>query len=254
MPKDTDTITFRPMTSEDVGAVPIGHQGDEQEVRARIQDLGSSAILAFDATQHVGQLQFRRYAADTRSPKGLWDPLYWGEFGNEAPALPDRTLSIYCYHVGQLDDTDDRDRADARYLFWNQGRGGIGLRLLDFLGSELRLGQDRPASAIGGVTGPRLRQCSTRRGCHHISSASVEDIHKAFRESGLYRILQISEPPAKPFSGEFSLHILRYLRRYLQESEERYSKVVEEREATTASCTLLLIETIFLHTRQPQNF
>ena len=69
MPKDTDTITFRPMTSEDVGAVPIGHQGDEQEVRARIQDLGSSAILAFDATQHVGQLQFRRYAADTRSPK-----------------------------------------------------------------------------------------------------------------------------------------------------------------------------------------
>ena len=123
MPKDTDTITFRPMTSEDVGTVPIGHQGDEQEVRARIQDLGSSAILAFDATQHVGQLQFRRYAADTRSPKGLWDPLYWGEFSNEAPALPDRTLSIYCYHVGQLDDTDDRD---ARY----QGRG-IGLRLLD---------------------------------------------------------------------------------------------------------------------------
>ena len=120
----TDTITFRPMTSEDVGTIPIGHQGDEQEVRARIQTLGSSAILAFDAAQHVGQLQFRRYAADTRSPKGLWDPLYWGEFGNAAPALPDRSLSIYCYHVGQLDDTDDRD---ARY----QGRG-IGLRLLDY--------------------------------------------------------------------------------------------------------------------------
>ena len=117
------TIHYRPMTAEDLGAVPIGHQGDEQEVRARIQDLGSSAILAFDGTQHVGQLQFRRYAADTRSPKGLWDPLYWGEFGNVAPALPDRSLSVYCYHVGQLDDTDDRD---ARY----HGRG-IGLSLLD---------------------------------------------------------------------------------------------------------------------------
>ena len=120
----TPTIHYRPMTAEDLGTVPIGHQGDEQEVRARIQDLGSSAILAFDGTQHVGQLQFRRYAADTRSPKGLWDPLYWGEFGTAAPALPDRSLSVYCYHVGQLDDTDDRD---ARY----QGRG-IGLRLLDY--------------------------------------------------------------------------------------------------------------------------
>ena len=118
------TIRYRPMTVEDIGAVPIGHQGDEQEVRARIQDLGASAVLAFDGPQHVGQLQFRRYAADTRSPKGLWDPLYWGEFGNAAPSLPDRSLSIYCYHVGQLDDTDDRD---ARY----QGRG-IGLRLLDY--------------------------------------------------------------------------------------------------------------------------
>ena len=119
----TPTIHYRPMTAEDLGTVPIGHQGDEQEVLARIQDLGSSAILAFDGTQHVGQLQFRRYAADTRSPKGLWDPLYWGEFGNVAPALPDRSLSVYCYHVGQLDDTDDRD---ARY----HGRG-IGLSLLD---------------------------------------------------------------------------------------------------------------------------
>ena len=117
------TIHYRPMTAEDLGAVPIGHQGDAQEVRTRIQDLGSSAILAFDGTQHVGQLQFRRYAAGTRSPKGLWDPLYWGEFGDVAPALPDRSLSIYCYHVGQLDDTDDRD---ARY----HGRG-IGQSLLD---------------------------------------------------------------------------------------------------------------------------
>ena len=120
----TSPIDYRPMTVEDLGTVPIGHQGDAQEVRARIQDLGASAILAFDGRQHVGQLQFRRYAADVRSPKGLWDPLYWGEFGRAAPALPDRSLAVYCYHVGQLDDTDDRD---PRY----QGRG-IGLGLLDY--------------------------------------------------------------------------------------------------------------------------
>jgi GNAT superfamily N-acetyltransferase len=39
--------------------------------------------------------------------------------------LPEQTLAVFCYHVGQLDDTEDRD---PRY----QGRG-IGLRLLDVL-------------------------------------------------------------------------------------------------------------------------
>ena len=38
-------------------------------------------------------------------------------------ALPERTLAVFCYHVGQLDDTEARD---PQY----QGRG-IGLRLLD---------------------------------------------------------------------------------------------------------------------------
>ena len=37
--------------------------------------------------------------------------------------LPPKTLALFCYHVGQLDDTDARD---ARYF----GRG-IGARLLD---------------------------------------------------------------------------------------------------------------------------
>ena len=71
MSKDSDTIHFRTMVVDDIGTVPIGHQGDQDEVKTRIRDLGSSAILAFDGNQHVGQLQFRRYAADTRSPKGL---------------------------------------------------------------------------------------------------------------------------------------------------------------------------------------
>ena len=123
MSKEADTISFRPMTAADVGSVPIGHQGEADEVRQRIADLGSSALLAFDGERHVGQLQFRRYAPGTRSPNSLWDPLYWADFDERDLGLPERTLAVFCYHVGQLADTDDRD---ARY----QGRG-IGLRLLD---------------------------------------------------------------------------------------------------------------------------
>jgi GNAT superfamily N-acetyltransferase len=120
-------INYRMMVLEDISSVPLGCQGSAQEIEARILDLGSCAVLAFDGVQHVGQLQFRRYRADLRSPDGLWDPRYWGDFGEHAPRLPENTLSVFCYHVGQLDDTQRRDR---RY----QGRG-IGLELLDhFLG------------------------------------------------------------------------------------------------------------------------
>ena len=125
MSNPSDTIVFRPMAAADIGTVPIGHQGEPEEVRQRIADIGSSAILAFDGPQHVGQLQFRRYVPGTRSPQGLWHPLYWADFGDRAVGLPEQTLAVFCYHVGQLDDTDDRD---PRY----QGRG-IGLRLLDGL-------------------------------------------------------------------------------------------------------------------------
>src|SRR5215813_9260332 len=113
------------MTADDLGRVPIGHQGDLDEVRHRIAKLGSSAILAFDGTQHVAQLQFRRYEPGLRSPDSINHPLYWGDFGRRAPVLPWRTLAVFCYHVGQLDDTDGRD---SRY----QGRG-LGARLLDEL-------------------------------------------------------------------------------------------------------------------------
>ena len=125
MSNPSDTIVFRPMVAADIGAVPIGHQGEPQEVHQRILDIGSSAILAFDGAQHVGQLQFRRYVPGARSPQGLLHPLYWADFGARDLDLPEQTLAVFCYHVGQLDDTDDRD---PRY----QGRG-IGLRLLDGL-------------------------------------------------------------------------------------------------------------------------
>ena len=118
-------FSLRLMTADDVGRVPIGCQGGEAALKARIADVGSAAVLAFDGAQHVAQLQFRRYDRACRSPNGLWDPLYWGEFGAAAPALPDNSLSIFCYHVGQLDDSESRD---ARY----QGRG-LGVALLDYL-------------------------------------------------------------------------------------------------------------------------
>ena len=118
-------LGFRLMTAADLGRVPIGCQGGAPAVRARIADLGSSAVLAFDGVQHVAQLQFRRYERTCRSPDGLWDPLYWGDFGVHAPALPANSLSVFCYHVGQLDESE---RRDARY----QGRG-LGLALLDAL-------------------------------------------------------------------------------------------------------------------------
>jgi hypothetical protein len=107
----------------DIGHVPLQHQGTPEEVRARMAACGASAMLVFDGAVCVGQLQFRPYVPDTVSPNGLHDPLYWMDFNGAAPALPVHTLALFCYHVGQLDDTDARD---TRYF----GRG-IGVRLLE---------------------------------------------------------------------------------------------------------------------------
>ena len=185
MSKDSDTIHFRTMVVDDIGTVPIGHQGDQDEVKTRIRDLGSSAILAFDGNQHIGQLQFRRYAADTRSPKGLWHPLYWGEFGNDAPSLPDRTLSIFCYHVGQMDESDNRD---ARY----QGRG-IGLQLLDhFLdwaehaGFEAIIAKAIPAPrAVMSFMGGQSVKTYTERGFEVFSNVVDQELRTSVREKQL---------------------------------------------------------------------
>jgi GNAT superfamily N-acetyltransferase len=116
-------IRFRPLTADDLGQVPMDCHGEPAELVARIADLGAAAILAFDGDQHVGQLQFRRHRPGLRSAAGVFSPDYWGDFGGRVPALPGRTLCVYCYHVGQLSDGKARD---ARY----QGHG-LGAALLD---------------------------------------------------------------------------------------------------------------------------
>jgi GNAT superfamily N-acetyltransferase len=116
---------YRAMVASDIDSVPTSCMGEPDEIAARIAELGSCAILGFDADTHVAQLQFRRYEANVRSPAGAWHPLYWMDFGNHAPLMPDRTICIGCYHVGQLQSGEERDR---RY----QGRG-IGRALLETL-------------------------------------------------------------------------------------------------------------------------
>lgn len=139
-------IEYRPMVASDIGLVPIVHQGDESEVLARIADLGSSAMLAFDRGRHVGQLQFRRYEAGTRSQHGVWDPLYWMDFAGRAPNVPFATVSVCCSHVGQLDATERRAQ---QYL----GRR-IGSALLDRL---LEWAQQREFAAVIAKATPARR-------------------------------------------------------------------------------------------------
>src|SRR5262249_25278289 len=123
VPATAGGIEYRPMVASDVGSVPIVHQGEASEVVARISDLGSSALLAFDRGRRVGQLQFRRFEPGTRSRHGVWDPLYWMDFAGRAPDVPFATVAVCCCHVGQLDESECRSQ---QYF----GRG-IGSALLD---------------------------------------------------------------------------------------------------------------------------
>lgn len=184
MAVSTKNIEFRMMTADDVGTVPIGCQGDAADVAARISDLGSAAVLAYEGDQHVGQLQFRRYDAATRSPDGVMDPLYWGDFGDHAPDMPAKTLSIYCYHVGQVDDSDARDE---QY----QGHG-IGTQLLDHLVSWA---EGAGFDAIVAKAAPPVRQVMVfmggqpasvyeQRGFETVASWSDQDVTDAVQRSG----------------------------------------------------------------------
>lgn len=118
-----DEIQYRPMTADDIGRVPMDCHGGEAALILRTADLGAAAILALEGGRHVGQLQFRRHDPSLRSPTGIWSPDYWGDFGGRAPPLPGDAIGVFCYHVGQLRNGDERDPAF-------HGRG-IGQALLD---------------------------------------------------------------------------------------------------------------------------
>jgi len=178
-------IHYRAMTLEDVAAVPTACQGSAADLEARIKDIGSAAVLAFDGAQHVAQLQFRPYDRACRSPSGIWDPLYWGDFGDAAPLLPPRTLSIFCYHVGQRDNSEARD---ASY----QGRG-IGLGLLDFLLDWAKqnrfdavIAKATPAPrAVMAFMGGQPRAAYVERGFDLASTWVDPQLRAAIQEKGL---------------------------------------------------------------------
>jgi GNAT superfamily N-acetyltransferase len=181
------------MVESDVGAVPIACQGDPDQVLDRIADLGSSAVLAFDGGQHVGQLQFRRYEAGTRSPKGVRDPLYWMDFDDHAPDLPPSTLCLGCYHVGQLHDGADRDE---RY----QG-GGVGARLLDCFLDWARAGNFEAVTAkatpryrpVMGFLGGLPTAAYETRGFETVTRWVDADLAGVVRERNLVAASQIED-------------------------------------------------------------
>ena len=188
-----ERILYRPMLESDVGSVPIACQGNPDQVRDRIAHLGSSAVLAFDEGQHVGQLQFRRYEAGTRSPNGVWDPLYWMDFDDHAPDLPPSSLCVGCYHVGQLHNGADRDE---RY----QGRG-VGARLLNSFLDWARAGNFEaviakampPYRPVMGFLGGLPIAAYETRGFETVTRWVDTDLALVVRERNLVAALEIED-------------------------------------------------------------
>ena len=118
----SEELQYRLLTADDVSRVPLQWQGSPGEILERISIIGASAMMVFDGPVHVGQLQFRSYMPDTVSPNGIMDPLYWMDFRGHAPRLSEKTIALFCFHVGQIDNTPARD---SHYF----GRG-IGISLL----------------------------------------------------------------------------------------------------------------------------
>lgn len=187
-------ISFRPMTVDDLGTVPLDCHGRPTELLGRLGALGAAAILAFDGAQHVGQLQFRRHQPNQRSAAGMFSPDYWGDFEGRAPKLPVQTLCVYCYHVGQLTDGMARD---ARY----QGHG-LGLALLDELIAWARsqrfeaiVAKAVPADKrVSRYMGGQSEQAYLSRGFKRLDRWIDHDVYDALVERGV--IGRDSDPEA----------------------------------------------------------
>lgn len=178
---DETSLSYRLMNHQDINEVPLMCQGTRDAVSARIDDIGSAAVLVFDGDQHVAQLQFRRYDAALRSPDGLWDPLYWGDFGDYAPRLSQNSLAVFCFHVGQLENSGARDQ---RY----QGRG-IGLEMLDHL---LTWAETQNFAAITAKFTPAPRPVMSFMGGQPLD-AYVErgfELHRDWIDEQLWEVVQ----------------------------------------------------------------
>jgi len=114
-------ISYRPLGEDDLESVPLQCQGEPAAVRERVREAGSSAMLAFDGERRVAQLHFRPLVSGTRSPHGIDDPLFWMDYPAATPALPEHSLSLFCFHVGQVD--NNPERREPRYLGRGIGQG-----------------------------------------------------------------------------------------------------------------------------------
>ena len=109
-------LELRMMTLADVGTVPIGHQGAPDQVRRRIEDLGRAPSSPSTA---VGTSPSSSSAATRRAggcPAGWTSRCTgWTSTATRSP-LPEQTIVVFCYHVGQTDDSDARDPQ-----YWGRG-------------------------------------------------------------------------------------------------------------------------------------
>lgn len=196
-------LQFCPLTQANLDQYPVGCQGSQLEFSARAADLGAIAILALDGDRHIGQLQFRRYDPALRSPDSLWDPLYWGEFGEHAPVLPDNSLSLFCYHVGQIDDTEYRD---PHY----QGCG-IGAALL---GACLDWARAHDYAAVVAKASPSFRPVMAFMGGQSIEIYQQHGfhVHASWVDDGLHRVVTdkqlIDESPVPEAAATVSCCVL----------------------------------------------
>ena len=158
---------------------------------------GPARPSGFDGDRHIAQLQFRRYDAKARSPNSIWDPAYWGDFGDHAPDLPRDTVAVHCFHVGQLDNTDARD---ARY----QGRG-IGLQLLDHLlawapeaAFEAVVAKASPSvRPVMVFMGGQARESYEERGFETVASWVDQDLRDTVSQQRLVAAESVREPAAR---------------------------------------------------------
>jgi GNAT superfamily N-acetyltransferase len=101
--------------------------GGEEEMRRRIREQGTCAIIALDAGVPVAQLYLREYRAGFRS-EGLYDGAWWADLKGveDRVEIPPGTVMLGCWHVGRLRESDGTEREAPEY------RGhGLGKRLLE---------------------------------------------------------------------------------------------------------------------------